>query len=266
MRRVFVLLLVLFALGLAGCTGLIDSETGPIAKLTYTVLPDRKTVIFDASGTVGDRLAFWWDFGDGSGLVRGKPVETHVYAKRGVYGVRLCVEELASGSSGPPGGPPDPLHFDVASQGRVDSDGDGLMESWLVAEVNLLEGGLPHANIMIVDFRGRLCSEDEPILPWQKLTFSATGSYSPDGAPLWYKWEIVRIDPETGNPIPYPWKMEPEFIKREGETFVLEHGLPGPVCPETGPGTWTYRVRLYVSDNAMRRVVIERTIQVGYPG
>ena len=78
----------------------ITPDEAPVANLSVTAKPRRKTSRFDASTstvTYGSIATYAWKFGDGTKSTTTKPTTTHVYAKAGTY--KVSVTETSSGGT-----------------------------------------------------------------------------------------------------------------------------------------------------------------------
>lgn len=247
---------------LTGC-GLVQPQTEQPAEPDFTVaiLADRRKVWADASEFVeryGDDCRFFWDWGDGSGFAEGHPVEYHTYQVEGDYVIRLKVE-LGSGAEGGlpggPGAPPGAPPGGGTSPRRV---------MWRSKRVNLLDLGYPVPIVAVLNH-----NLDEPengiYLPFDIL-LDASRSYSPDGRPLWFRWEVVYVDPTTKQPAPYPFQgciqcpTKPEFMRFEGARVRIKW-LPCSSCVVPAL-PWEYRIRCWVSDDRGRVRMWEGYIKV----
>ncbi len=231
MKRLCAVLCASLALGLGGCVW-NQSSPGPLvaAVLRISILSDGRTAVLDATGSVGEELRFFWDLGDG--LFEGDPIIQHVFGI-GTFPIRLMVRgrgEVAAGApgAGRPGDPPG---------GGAAGDPEWI-EDWTYGVVDTAQHNGPTAIIIIYDV-GR---NHGPQFWSGNLTFHGGVSLVKQG-PLSYRWEIVRVDGD-GNPIPYSWATEPEYIVSEQATFT--RWIPGPSCLDQVP--YRYRVTLRVRD------------------
>ncbi|MEM1880071.1 MAG: PKD domain-containing protein [Thermofilaceae archaeon] len=244
---------------LQGCGPVVSpKEEDPGLDFTLAVLADRRTVWVDATAFIeryGDKCKFYWDWGDGSGFVEGEPVEYHTYAQEGDYVVRLKVDigqATGGGGGSEPGGVP-----------GTGVGGGTSRYVWRAKRANLLDLGYPVPIVAILDLTGR--EPEDGIYLFHNILFDASRSYSPDNRPLWFRWEIVYVDPTTRQPAPYPFEgcvqcpTKPEYIKKEGARFILDW-LPCGRCGYSAP--WMYRVRCWVSDDYGRVRMWEGYIRV----
>lgn len=230
MRRlglVFVVAAVM--VGLNGCD-FVETEPGPAvaAVLRVSILSDGRTAVLDARGSVGEELRFFWDLG--AGMFEGDPVIQHNFGI-GVFPVRLMVVgrgRTIPGNGGEPGGPP----------GTV-SGGTDLIEAWTYGVVDTAGKNTPTAIIFVHDIGGN----HGPAFWASTLVFN--GSQSRGTSVLTYRWEIVRVD-SAGNPIPYRWASQPEYIVSDKDIFKAY--IPGPTCEDGEPYSYRYRVTLSVRD------------------
>lgn len=231
-RIVCVILGSSLAFGLGGC--LFDQsvpEPPVVAVLRVSVLSDKKTAVLDATGSIGEDLHYFWDLGEG--LFEGDPIIQHEFGI-GVYPVRLMVrgrggDPAGAAGGGTPGDPP---------RGRGNGDAE-LVDAWTYGVVDTAAKNTPTAIIFVHDIGGN----HGPAFWSGTLTFN--GSQSRGASALVYRWEIVRVD-NNGNPIPYRWATEPEYIVSDKP--ILKAWLPGPTCEEGEPDAYRYRVTLSVRD------------------
>lgn len=230
MRRLgLVLIGAAVAVGLSGCV-FVETEPGPLvaAALRVSILSDGRTAVLDARGSVGEELRFFWDLG--AGMFEGDPVVQQNFGI-GVFPVRLKVVGRGSavpGGGGAPGGPP-----------GGGASGVEFIEAWTYGVVDTAGKNTPTAIIFIHDVGGN----HGPTFWSGALTFN--GSQSRSVGALVYRWEIVRVD-GSGNPIPYSWATQPEYIVSDKATFKT--WLSGPTCAEGEPEAYRYRVTLAVRD------------------
>jgi len=267
--------LVASAILLSGCLGLQTTNTpensGPIVKMSIGA--DNRTVMFDASdylNYVPKGLRFYWDFLGTGNFSEGEPIMVFRYPAPGVYYCRLKVEGwTGSGSGGTGGG----AQQGPGGIGGGSSSGQ-TSAKYRVLTVDLLQKNYPVVLMTIFDALHDKVDPDY-VLTYTPILLDASKSYSPDDDyPLWFRWEIVYVeqDPATGEwvPKPYPWQCtdpslcptEPEWLRFEGPTVYLEHGLKGPVCCPSPQPYWNYRVRVWVTDKSGRTSFKERIITV----
>ncbi len=80
----------------------ITPDQAPTAALSATAAPAGAPSRFNGSASstpVGSIASFQWNFGDGRSAITASPRTTHVYARRGVYTVRLTVTNTAGTST-----------------------------------------------------------------------------------------------------------------------------------------------------------------------
>jgi plastocyanin len=78
----------------------VEAAVSQLADAALDVVPERPTageaVTFDASGSVGDDLAYEYDFDDGTIAADAGPTQEHVFDDPGTYNVTLTVDETAA--------------------------------------------------------------------------------------------------------------------------------------------------------------------------
>jgi len=78
----------------------VEAAVSQLADAALDVVPERPTageaVEFDASGSVGDRLEYEYDFDDGTIAADAGPTQEHVFDDPGTYNVTLAVNETAA--------------------------------------------------------------------------------------------------------------------------------------------------------------------------
>ncbi len=230
-RIVCVILGSSLAFGLGGCLFDQSVPEPPVAAvLRVSILSDGKTAVLDATGSLGEDLHYFWDIGEG--LFEGDPILQHEFGV-GVYPVRLMVRGRGGNPAGARGG---------GTPGDLPRGGDHgdaeLVEAWTYGVVDTAQHNGPTAIIIIYDF----ARNHGPGFWGGNLTFHGGASLVKDG-PLTYRWEIVRVN-DNGDPIPYYWATEVEYIVSEAATFT--RWIPGPSCRDPAP--YRYRVTLRVRD------------------
>ena len=197
-QSIVILLILAAAVGLGGCDLL---QRDPIllveAVVSVQVATDDLKVTVDGTASRGRNLVYIWDFDDGTILLDGGPIETHVYRVAGVYTIRLTV---------------------VETRGRMKRD---HMAS---ATVDLRDVNKPRAVIQVYS----TIRDETPthFLSWEQVLFVGTGSWDPNDSPLSYWWEIRPVDAD-GNRVASPlWATNP--IVSNQPTFKIR--LPGPRC------------------------------------
>lgn len=230
MRRLgLVLIGAAVMVGLGGCDFAVTEPDPPVAAvLRVSILSDGRTAVLDARGSVGEELRFFWDLG--AGMFEGDPVVQQNFGI-GVFPVRLKVVgrgKAVPGGGGEAGGPPGGA-----------ADGVEFVEAWTYGVVDTAMKNTPTAIVFIHDVGGN----HGPAFWSGTLTFN--GSQSRGISTLIYRWEIVRVD-NNGNPTPYRWATEPEYIVSDKPIFKA--WLPGPTCEDGEPDAYRYRVKLAVRD------------------
>lgn len=234
MRRLgLALISAAVAVGMGGC---VWNATPPKplveAVLKISILSDGRTAVLDATRSVGAELRYFWDLG--AGLFEGDPIIQRNFGI-GVFPVRLKVVGRGAGTpgggGGEPGGPP----------GGGTPSTTEWVESWTYGVVDTALRDGPTAIILVLGIdcgvvNGHQCFAG-------KLTFRGDLSLVKAG-PLTYRWEVVRVDPGTLQPIPYPGYSEPEYIVSDQVEWST--WLWGGACYPVG--TFLYRVTLRVRD------------------
>jgi hypothetical protein len=232
---------LLLVLTSGGC-GLIEVEPAPPEEpvLKVTVIPPR-TVLLDARENYGRRHI--WDFGDGNPPQEGGPLVRYTYAERGRYAVVVHIENNA-------------YHDDGPAIGNRPYPRQNVRSAYAIVD---LLGAEPRAVILVFNAYWKPVGD---VLSYLPTVLVGEASYDPTGEGLWYQWEVVRVDPDTLEPIPYPPHLDGyqppiEYIRTHDMNWTVY--LRGPSCAAP---PWMYRIRLTVTDKYYRQHTATRYIRV----
>lgn len=242
------LLILAASAWLVGC-GLLGGNEPPGPPTVKAQIVPPLTVVADASANRAEEYTF--DFGDGTDpVVSETGIVRHTYGARGRYAIIVYLQAPGFGGGGGGGGP-------AIGGGGVPGAGQGLNSAYIVVD---LLGPMPQAVILTFNQYGKPTADIYAYLP---LVLYGEASSDPAGGGLWYQWELVRVDPTTLQPIPYPphadgYQPGVEYIRSQEMNWTVYLRGPGGCSPIP----WLWRLTLTITDQFNRQHTVVRYVYV----